>query len=259
MNRLPLPLVERSKEEIAEAVKKRIETVNGVKGVGELDVRVSGKRLDVNALVLVDSNLTWEETHRVALAAERVVMSEYPDARVVINTEPSGIDAKSVWKLAKDVADAVPGSRGVHNVHVQRIDQKLYVDLHLEVSANLTVKQAHEIADQVEKKMKSTNSNISEVNVHIESASERVSREMSRVETELVSFVEHIAKSFPEVKDIRDINVRRVGNSTHLVLRCRFDPDLSIEKAHKITGRIEKEIRDAYPEITRIDIHEEPA
>jgi divalent metal cation (Fe/Co/Zn/Cd) transporter len=255
---LPLPLVERSQNEIADAVRKRIGTVQGVRGVGQLDVRVSGKRLDVSAVLLVDSNLTWEDTHRIALAAERTVMSEYPGARVVINTEPFGIDAQSVWKLAKKIADDVPGSRGVHNVHLQRIDEKLYVDLHLEVSANLTVKQAHEIADQVEKKIKSTNSNISEVTVHIESASERVSREMSRVETELESFVEHIAKSFPEVKDICDINVRRVGNATHLVLRCRFDPDLSIEKAHKITSKIEREIRGAYPEITRIDIHEEP-
>lgn len=256
---MPLPLVERSQKEIAEAIEKKVKTVRGVNGVNQLDVRVSGKRLDVNMLVVVDDDLTWEDAHRIALSAERAVISDYPEARVVVNTEPSGTGAESVWALARDVADSVPGSRGVHNIHVQRIDQKLYVDLHLEVSANLTVKQAHEIADQVETKIKSANPNVPEVNVHIESASERITREMAKVETELESFIEHAARSFPEVKDVRDIKVRRVGNATHLVLSLRFDSNLSIEKAHRISSRLEKEIREAYPDITRIDIHEEPA
>ena len=256
---MPLPLVDRSREEIAEAIKKRVQTVNGIKAVRQLDVRVSGKRLDVNVSLLVDDNLTWENAHRIALIAERAIISEYPEARVVVNTEPFGIVEENLWAIVKDIADDVPGSRGVHNIHVQRIEHNLYVDLHLEVSANLTVKQAHEIADQVESKIKMANSNVSEVTVHIESASERVSREMAKVETELESFVEHIAQRFPDVKDICDVRVRRVGNATHLVLRCRFDPNLSIEKAHRISSKLEKEIRAAYPDITRIDIHEEPA
>lgn len=256
---MPLPLVERSQEEIAEAIKKKVETANGVRGVSQLDVRVSGKRLDVNLLLLVDENLSWEDAHRIALNVERVVTSDYPQARVVVNTEPFGVGTEGVWSLTKDVADSVPGSRGVHNIHVQRIDQKLDVDLHLEVSATLNVKQAHEIADQVETKIKSANPNIGEVTVHIETASERISREMSKVETELEQFVKHAAQSFPDIKEVTDIEVRRVGNVTHLVLCCKFDPTLSIEKAHRTSSHLEREIRDAYPEITRIDIHEEPA
>ena len=256
---MPLPLVERSREEIAEAIKKKAEAVEGVKGVSQLDVRVSGKRLDVNLLLSVDDNLAWEDAHRIALSVERAVTSEYPQARVVVNTEPLGVGAEGVWTLAKDVADSVPGSRGVHNIHVQRIDQKIHVDLHLEVSATLTVKEAHEIADKVETKIKSGNPNIGEVTVHIETASERISREMAKVETELEAFVKHVAQSFPDVKEVTDIKVRRVGNATHLVLCCKFDPNLSIEKAHRISSHLEREIRDAYPEITRIDIHEEPA
>lgn len=256
---MPLPLVERSKEEISEVIRKKLGEINGVKGVNQLDLRISGKRLDVNMLLLVDADLAWKDAHKIALRAERALTSQYPDARIIVNTEPIGIGVEGVWKLVRDIANGVPGSRGVHNVHIQRIGGRLYVDMHLEVSANLTVKQAHEIADQVEAKTKSANPKISEVTVHIESASERVSREMAGVETDVESFLQHVAESYAEIKDVCGIEVRRVGNTVHLVLRCRFDPNLSIEKAHEISSRLEKEIRETYPDVTRIDIHEEPA
>jgi divalent metal cation (Fe/Co/Zn/Cd) transporter len=251
-------MVERSKEEIAKTIRKRLESVEGVKGVPQLDVRVSGKRLDINVFLSVKTHLKWEDSHKIALTAEREVKIEYPQARVVINTEPLAGAAESVWKLVKDTAEGVPGSRGVHNIHIQKIDKKLYIDLHLEVSANMTVKQAHEVADQVEKKIMAADSDISEVTIHIESAAERVSRELAGVETELESYVAHIAKDFPEIKDVCNIEIRRVGDALHMVLRCHFDANLSIQKAHEISSQLEKEIRSAYPKITRIDVHEEP-
>jgi divalent metal cation (Fe/Co/Zn/Cd) transporter len=256
---VPLPLVERSKKEIAEIIRKKAEAVKDVKGVHHLDVRVSGKRLDVTILLLLNANLNWEDAHKIALDVERKVMDEYPDARVTIHTEPVGSERESLWKLVKDIAEGTPGSRGVHNIHIQRIGGELCVDLHLEVSANMTVMQAHEVADQVERKIKAANSNIADVTVHIESASERVSRELAGVETELESYVTHVAGRFPEIRDVCEVKVRRFGNAIHLVLHCRFDPNLRIEKAHEISSKLEKEIKSAYPTITRIDVHEEPA
>jgi divalent metal cation (Fe/Co/Zn/Cd) transporter len=219
---------------------------------------VSGKRLDVNVHLLVKANLKWEGSHKIALTAEREVKKEFPGARVIVNTEPFGNGQKNVWKLVKDIADGVSGSRGVHNIHVQRINGKLNVDMHLEVSSRLTVKQAHGVADQVEKRIKSANPNIFEVTVHIESASERVSREMAGIETGIESYIVHLAEKFPEIKDICNIEIRRIGDTVHLVLRCHFDANLSIQKAHEISSQLEKEIRNAYPKITRIDVHEEP-
>lgn len=256
---MPLPLVERSEQEIAEIIKRKVEAIKAVRGIRQLNVRVSGKRRDVDMVVLLDSNLGWDEAHRIALDVEREVLSEFPNARVTVHTEPFGDNWQSIWKLAKETAEGTPGSRGVHNIHIQKIGEKLCVDLHLEVSANMTVKQAHDVADLVERNIRKADSDISEVTVHIESASDRISRELAGVETELESYIQHIAERFPEIKDVCDIKIRRFGNTTHLVLQCHFDPNLSIEKAHEISSKLEKEIRTAYPNITRIDIHEEPA
>jgi divalent metal cation (Fe/Co/Zn/Cd) transporter len=255
---LPLPLVERSKEETAQIIRKKVEAIKSVRDCRILSLRLSGKRVNVAMQVLLDNNISLKGAHKTALDIEREVQTEYPNARVTIHTAPVGSVQENVWKLVKEIAEAAPGSRGVHNIHIQRVGGKLCIDLHLEVSANMTVKQAHDVADQVESKIRAANPNISEITVHIESASERISRELARIETELESYVEHVAERFPEIKEICGIRVRKFGESTHLVLRCRFDPNLSIDKAHEISSKIEKEIRSAYPNITRIDIHEEP-
>jgi divalent metal cation (Fe/Co/Zn/Cd) transporter len=229
-----------------------------VKGIRHVTVRFSAKRLDVDVHVFLDDSLTSEDMHAVALKIEGVVRRAYPNARVSIDTEPVGRSQNGVWKAVKDAAEEAPGSRGVHNIHIQRIDGKLYVDLHLEVSANMTVKQAHEVAEQVEDKIRLTKPEISEVTVHIESASDRIARELAGVETELESYIEHVAKQFPEIRSISEIRVRKAGEGIHLTLQCRFEPELSIEKAHEISSKLEKTLRTAYPKITRIDVHEEP-
>jgi divalent metal cation (Fe/Co/Zn/Cd) transporter len=256
---LPLPLVERSEEEIAQMIRKRVEAIKDVRGYHQLNVRMTGKRFYVEMHVLLDSNLRFEDTHKIASDIEREVKSVVPNARVTIHTEPFGGSRESIWKLVKDVAEEVPGSRGVHNIHIQEIDGKLYVDLHLEVSANMTVKQAHEVSDHVERKIKAANQDISEITVHIESASDRISRELTGVEADLESYIEHVAARFPEIKRVHGIEIRKIGDNLHVVLRCHFDPNINMKKAHEISNSLEREIRGAYPRIARIDVHEEPA
>jgi len=255
---MPLPLVERSEEEIGRIIKRRVEEIKNVRGCRELSVRTRGKRLDVDMLVLLDDNLRFEDAHKISADIERDIRSEFPNARVTMHTEPARNDLENIWKLVKKTAEEVPGSRGVHNIHIQRINQRLCVDLHLEVSANMTVKKAHETANLVETRIRKANPKIAEITIHIESASDQISRERTGVETGLESYIEHVAKQFPGIKGVGAISIRRFGDSLHLVLQCRFDPKLSIRKAHAILNELEKTIRTSYPRITRIDIHEEP-
>ena len=256
---MPLPLVERSEEEVAQIIRKRVEAIKDVRGYHQLSVHMTGKRFYVDMHVLLDSNLSFEDTHRIASDIEREVKKAVPNARVTIHTEPVGGSRESIWKLVKEIAEGVPGSRGVHNIHIQEINGKLCVDLHLEVSANMTVKQAHEVSEHVEREIKTANPKISDITVHMESASERISRELTGGETELESYIAHVAKRFPEIKEIHGIEVRKIGDALHVVLRCHFDPNIDMKKAHEISNSLEREIRSAYPRIARIDVHEEPA
>jgi divalent metal cation (Fe/Co/Zn/Cd) transporter len=255
---LPLPLVERSQKEIADSVKRKVEELKDVRSCHQVSVRITGKRVDVDMHVSLDSDLRFEDVHKIASDVEREVKKVVPNARVTVHTEPVKSGKGDTWKVVKEVAEGIPGSRGVHSIHIQKIDGRAAVDLHLEVSANMTVKQAHDVADEFERKLRAAINNIEDITVHLESASDRVSRELTGAETDLESYIEHVAEHFPEIKLVHGIGVRRVGENLHVVLRCHFDPNINIEKVHEISSRLEKEIRSAYPRIVRIDVHEEP-
>jgi divalent metal cation (Fe/Co/Zn/Cd) transporter len=255
---LPLPLVERSEKEIAKTIKKRVESLNDVKNCHQISVRVIGKNYEVSMHVSIDRNLRFEDVHKIASHAEEEVRTILPNARVTVHTEPVGRNTHDLSDLVKEVAEAAPGCRGVHNIHIQEVDGKTYLDFHLEVAANRTVKQAHEIADGVEKKLKEASQGISGITVHIESASDIVSRELTETGTEMRGYIEDAARGFTEIRDVQGIEIRRVGDGLHIILKCFFDPDLSIEQTHAISEKLEATIKGAYPNISRIDIHEEP-
>ena len=256
---MPIPLVERSEREIARTIKKRVETITDVRDCHLVTVRITGKRCDVDLHVSLDINLRFEEVHRIASRIEREVRRILPKARVTVQTDPHEHRREDIRTLVKEIADRVPGSRGVHNVHVQRIDEKTCLDFHLEVSANMTVKHADEISSEIEKKLKAANPSISEITIHMESASDLISRELQGGGTEAKWYIEHAAKRFPEIKTVRGIRIRRIGDRFHVVLRCRFDPKLSIKRAHDVSTELEATIKETYPRIDRVDIREEPA
>jgi divalent metal cation (Fe/Co/Zn/Cd) transporter len=255
---LPLPIVDRSSAEIEQRIRRKVEGIKDVKGIRHVTVRLSAKRLDVDVHVYLDSDLTTENTHRVASNIEKKVRVQYPNARVFVDTEPFKSKGESIWNSVKDAAEGTPGSRGAHNIHVQTVDGKLYVDMHLEVSANMTVKQAHDVADVVQEKIKALNPGISGVTVHIESASERISKELTGAETELESFIEDAARKFPEIRSVKEVRIRRFDDTIHVVISCKFNPNLTIKKAHEVSSELERNIKKAYPNIERIDVHEEP-
>ncbi len=257
---MPLPLVERSPKEIARVIKQTIEGLEDVRGCRQVSVRVTGKRLDISAHVFLESSLRFEDVHRIVSSIERAIRNNVSRiARITVQTEPVGHGRTGIAALVSEIAERVPGSRGVHNVHIQKIAGKWCVDLRLEVSANMTVKQAHAIASDVEKKLKAADPNISDVTVHMESASDLVSRELLERGTELRFYIEHVAKRFPEIQAVHGVKIRRNRETLNVVLRCRFDPSMSIKQAHEITRKLESTVRNAYPIVGELEVREEPA
>jgi divalent metal cation (Fe/Co/Zn/Cd) transporter len=257
---MPLPLVERSPKEIARVIKQTIEGLEDVKGCRQVSVRVTGKRLDISAHVFLESSLRFEDVHRIVSSIERAIRNNVQRiARITVQTEPVGHGRTGIAALVAEIAERVPGSRGVHNVHIQKIAGKWCVDLRLEVSANMTVKQAHAIASDVEKKLKAADPNISDVTVHMESASDLVSRELLGRGTELRFYIEHVARRFPEIQAVHGVKIRRNHGTLNVVLRCRFDPQMNIKQAHEITRKLESTVKNAYPMVGELEVREEPA
>jgi divalent metal cation (Fe/Co/Zn/Cd) transporter len=257
---MPIPLLERSPKETSQTIKSAIEELSEVKGVRNVSVRMTGKRLDITARVLLDNTLRFEDIHRIVSSIERQVRSKVQRiARITVQTEPVGHARTGLASLVSEIAENVAGSRGVHNVYIQRINGKICVDLRLEVGANITVKQAHEISKEVERRLIAANPHVSEVTIHLESASDLVSRELEGHGAELRWYIEHTAMKFPEIKAVNGVKIRRGGNTMRAVLRCHFDPNMSVKQAHDISLKLEKTVKSAYPILDDLEVLQEPA
>ncbi|HVP23898.1 MAG TPA: cation transporter dimerization domain-containing protein [Conexivisphaerales archaeon] len=256
---MPIPFFERSSSELSGMIERKVRELKNVLSVRRVRVDLTGKKPVVVVVVWLDQKSDYEETHRTATRIEHVVKEILPNSRVFIRTEPAGSDRDHIWKLVKEVAETVPGSRGAHNIHIHKVNGKLGIDFHLEVSANMTVRQASKVSEQLEKRLKEADPSIAEVLIHEESVEDLVDSERSGAGTEIRWYIDHVRKRFPEIKEISKPEIRRAGDKLYATMRCRFNPDISIKEADEIMKRFEASLKAAIPELAMIEVHKEPA
>ena len=75
---------------------------------------------------------------------------------------------KELALSVRAVAAAVPGVLEIDHCRVRKMGLEFYVDLHVEVDGELTVRQGHEIAHAVKDAIRGANSAIADVLVHVE-------------------------------------------------------------------------------------------
>ncbi len=79
-----------------------------------------------------------------------------------------GYKDTSVYQQVFDAVESVPGARNPHRTRIRTIGALRIVDLDIEVDANLTVREAHEIAKGTEEAIRGCVPNVYDVLVHIE-------------------------------------------------------------------------------------------
>jgi cation diffusion facilitator family transporter len=94
---------------------------------------------------------------RVARETAMQLMDTMPDARLI--------------GQIREAAFAVPGVRGVEKCFARKTGFKYHVDLHLEVDPEMTVRQSHQLAHQVQLNIMARLEWVADVLVHVEPAS----------------------------------------------------------------------------------------
>jgi cation diffusion facilitator family transporter len=90
----------------------------------------------------------------------------YDTALQLMDTMPD----ERLMQQIRDVAATVQGARGVEKCFARKTGLGYHVDLHLEVDPNLTVRQSHEIAHDVQQKILGELEWVAGVLVHVEPA-----------------------------------------------------------------------------------------
>jgi divalent metal cation (Fe/Co/Zn/Cd) transporter len=158
---------------------------------------------------------------------------------------------------AHAAAFGVPRVREVHNVSVLDVGGRTEVSLHLKLPGELTLEQAHEVANQVEAAIAQAVPEVDDVQTHIEPLAEHSEgRPMveDSAERDVVLRIVH------DVTGLEPRGVRFVRTDDGMIayLTLGLDPASPLAEAHARASEIEERIRRARPDIADVIVHTEP-
>jgi cation diffusion facilitator family transporter len=223
-----------------------------------LRMRQAAGRYFADVVIGVSVDAAVGQGHAAADAVERAVQSALPEADVVVHVEPLGGRA-DVRERALAAALEVRRVREVHNVSVVSLDSGTEISLHLKLPGGLSLDEAHEIAEEVERAIVAAVPEVASVQTHLEPLAEqaagtRPSAEDVAAERDLVARIVRDAIG-AEARELRFVHTDD-GLVVHLTLPLPAGTTLA--DAHAEASRVEELIRSERPEIVDVLVHTEP-
>jgi cation diffusion facilitator family transporter len=224
----------------------------------QLRLRESGGHYFADATIGAAPDQALVASHRVADRVEAAVRRALPDADVVVHVEPlrEGLDLRA-RTLA--IALAEPPVREAHDIAIYRHEGRCSVSMHLKLDAETPLAAAHEVAERIEAALRAE-SEVDDVQTHLEPleapATARPESD-ERLAARISALVEERTGAPPR-------RVRLLATDLGLVvfLDVVASPDATLEAAHDIARRLERDIRQNRPEgaarIADVVVHTEP-
>lgn len=241
---------------------REVQAIPDVVSVHRLRVRRSGSDYFVDLTVALPRALTFQRSEQVTFAATEAVQRRLPGADVVVKTVPTATSDESPFDRVRAVA--ARRNLSVHDVTLQQYDGALHLEQHLEVPESMPLRNAHEIASQLESDIRREVPNIATLLTHIEGEPATIAHAVP-VETavNLEKQLRSTGADFPEILDVHEINVTRghggAANTIQVNCHCTLPDDLPMSRVHAIITAFEDEFRLRHPQVTRVLIHPEPA
>jgi len=243
-----------SKNVVAE-VRKEILSTKGVSVCKDLKARRVGAKTYVETTICVPSSMGLAEAHDVASQIEAGITRLYGDSSVTVHIEPVGPD-KPIEKQIESLATVVKGVKGVHNLSNVYSKGKLYVTLHALVDPQLSIEEAHGIAEKIEENLRQIDG-VENVTVHIEPYAPKVRREFIIGDAEVRGMIRQIVEAHPNIRRVNRV-VTYVGEKRRYInIDCSFDKSVSVEAMHDTVSHVEREIKKRFREAI-VTIHAEP-
>ncbi len=270
------------RNEVRAELIRDLRAIDGVLTVDRVRTRRSGASFFADLTLGLPRNLTFQRSEQITLAATAAVQRILPGADVVVHSVPTASIAESVHDRIRAVA--ARSNLSVHDVSVRQYNDGLHVEQHLEVNETLSLRAAHDLVTALEAEIRREVPAIATILTHIESEPATIEQPAALDrDRQLERRLRRVASAFPEVLDIHEVVVTRLGDSetyqppdrsqdrasdhaTHPVLHhiqvnchCTLPDDLSMARVHAIITALETAFKLDSPEVARLLIHPEPA
>jgi cation diffusion facilitator family transporter len=239
-----------------------LERMTGVLDVVRVRVRRAGNRHFVDATVSVPRSASLEQVHTLTDAIEKRI-GEIVPSDVMVHVEPRAPVGEHLFEAIRALAQRM--GLAIHEVQASQQDSRLFIELHLEVDENLSLREAHRQASELEDGIRELRDGAVDVNIHIEPLGHHIATpdaglgEMKQLAKGIEDFLNRLPSEFDELVNCHDVRVRQVEHHILVSCHCTMKSELPITQVHDVTAALEDRVKKKFRQIYRVTIHPEPA
>jgi cation diffusion facilitator family transporter len=242
---------------LRERIANTVDETEGVLQTERVRVRRAGQRYFVDVTISVPRTASLEQAHAASEAVERRI-GEIVPADVVVHVEPRARSNEPLFETIRAIAQR----RGlaVHELSAHHYEGHLFIELHLEVNEDASLRDAHRQATELEEEIQSATDPGTRVNIHIEPLGARIvgAEEMKELSRAVQGFLNSLPAEYPLLVDCHEVHVRSVEHRILVSCHCAMDGSLPITQVHDFTALLEGRVKERFPQIYRLTIHPEP-
>jgi cation diffusion facilitator family transporter len=238
-----------------------VATVEGVESYHRIRSRGPVDKVAIDLHVRVAPNLPMQEANAIADEVRRRLLAEPGVDDVTVHTEAErGPDsAPDLYAATRLIAQELGVT--IHEWWVQLTDQQLSLHLHVGLDPNLTLAEAHQQVDRLERTIQERHPEVISIHSHLEPANNEIlpsARVSSGLQQRISSLIEQAVRSIPHLRHPHDIQVRQVEGKLFITLDVHVDGRLPMGEAHELSTQLQEAIRASVPNVGEALVHLEP-
>lgn len=164
-----------------------------------------------------------------------------------------GLSAEK-YEQVENIAMSFPNVVSVHDIIFHSYGKKFIGSIHVVVSRDLALEQAHHLADSIENKIAQSGIGKCTVHIDITDIDEDIRWKKTEVEKELEKFIQ---KQRGRIKSFHDIDVVCTEDRHILNFHMVLDKDTSLEIAHELSHQFSEYLQEKF-KFLQVNIHMEP-
>jgi cation diffusion facilitator family transporter len=225
--------------------------------VHRLRLRESAGRYFADVVVSVPPGRAVVEGHAAASAVEDAIEAALPNSDVVVHVEPrlGGLDLRD---RVLAIALTQPLVREAHDITIFEHGERVSVSLHLKLPADISLKEAHQVAEGVEAAIGRL-PRVGDVRTHLEPLEQPVASDLKAGadDRETVAAIGELVLQQTGQR-ARDVRVLPTPHGIVVFLDVPVGASASLTDAHRQASELEEALRRRLPKVADVVVHTEP-
>ena len=252
-------LIDTAPEGITDIIKGIVGGVEGVISTEKIRVRPLGPSVFVEIEVGISRGFSIIKVNEIVKKIKDAVLVKIPEAEIVVHSKPIQLKDETLVDIVRTISSKHVLS--VHNIIIDKLDNKKFISYDLELPGSLTVFAAHEIASHLENEIQAEIGSDIELSTHIDPCivEEKISDKLEEGESNNIKkIVEDITTEMGNIKDAHNILVRKINGKIFITMHCYSKPDETIENSHHSALKLRALIKEKINDVRDVIVHIEP-